>query len=436
MMFDPIALDREIARIARDAHDWHEALAEEPEEAHDPFVRHRPKLTRTQFSELAEVPEDDPLRQPFLRWTYALMEQRINAPWYQRAAMLRYGQRYPLPEGGGDDTLSGVARQLLASSGRRVAWWHQLEEHARELSDAEGRLWRRRQAIAEELELPSPDQFELPTPDIVAVAEGVLLELQPLLDEFTGGLESYVDASLGRDKMSVLPARLNEAQLAHWFREARLLEDLRLRPWNLPGRVGPASFMRALDELGREFCYAAAPTTQPFVIAHDPHRLADWTHGACFASLLLNGAFLERNLDLPRNNQRDLRRNFAIITLLEWARRALKVTLRPLALTSTAAATEAFREEMSRLCGITASEKTTFVFLRLHPTDPQRFAAMSLGFDRANELVGKHDEDWFRNPRAVEQVRSEAQLSPVVHVEADDLRAANSALIQLLSSAL
>jgi hypothetical protein len=47
---------------------------------------------------------------------------------------------------------------------------------------------------------------------------------------------------------------------------------------------------------------------------------------------------------------------------------------------------------------------------------------------RARELTESHDEDWFRNPRAVDQLRSEAALPPQCETSPDDLRAGAVAL--------
>ncbi len=437
MLLDPIALDQTLSRIADDVYDWEGALREAPEEAIDPFPLHRSKLTRTHFRELCELPEDDPLRLSFLRWTYALMERRINAAWLTRAATQRHADLHPVAGGGnGKATLHDMVTNLLSSPPQRAAWWKVLSQHGAGLSQTEATLWLRRQAIARELDLESPDEFELPNSDVVELARAALDECLPLLEEYSGSIEAWLESSLGQDKASAFPARLNEAQLSDWFREERLLEDLRLRSWTLPQRLGPASFLRALDELGREFCHAAAPTTQPFVIAHDPYRLSDWSHGACFASLLLNPSFVERHLQLPPKNQRETLRGLAVAALLEWARRALKVCLRPVALRSAAQTTEAYRDGMHHAFGLEVAGELTHVVLPLSPADPQAFAGMALGFSRAQELTEQHDDDWFRNPRAVEQLRSEAQIPPATQVDAETLKSAHAALRQSLAALL
>ena len=45
------------------------------------------------------------------------------------------------------------------------------------------------------------------------------------------------------------------------------------------------------------------------------------------------------------------------------------------------------------------------------PGDAQRLGACSWR-RRERELATEHDEDWFRNPRAIEQLRAETRVAP------------------------
>jgi hypothetical protein len=72
----------------------------------------------------------------------------------------------------------------------------------------------------------------------------------------------------------------------------------------------------------------------------------------------------------------------------------------------------------------------------LHLDDGQRFAGLLLAPLRARELTESHDEDWFRNPRGVDQLRSEAALPPQCEVSPEELRAGAAALHRTLLDAL
>jgi hypothetical protein len=56
------------------------------------------------------------------------------------------------------------------------------------------------------------------------------------------------------------------------------------------------------------------------------------------------------------------------------------------------------------------------------PHDAQRFAGWATARERFALLEEAHDEDWYRNPRAIDQLRSEAELSPRTELPTEELR--------------
>jgi hypothetical protein len=52
------------------------------------------------------------------------------------------------------------------------------------------------------------------------------------------------------------------------------------------------------------------------------------------------------------------------------------------------------------------------VLPQLRSSDPQRFCAIALGTLLRQSIIDAHDEDWFRNPRAVDELRSNAARPP------------------------
>lgn len=429
-ILDPMAVSRELGSVAEAAEEWCARMRSEPDPLDDPFGPHRVLLGREQYREIEGFPADDPLRAPLLRWTYALMEQRINRKWLARTHQLRHRALHAITAPTrGEFTLNELVHAVVAEPLRRRGWWEALSECAAEASSAERMLWQRRAHIASELGLQSFDTLTAPSPEDERLAEQHLMDCESMLVEFRREapfewLETPLDPTAGE----WFPARLNERVLADWFREGRMLEGLELRTWSLPRAIGPSSFVRALDELGREWRRAGAPRRQPFVVAHDPLELSNHSFGACFASLLLEPSFLERRLGLARQRQRDPRRRLARVVVIEWAVRALKVLLRAAALRVPGDLPEIFIELVSRHLGPQVTPALALVWLRVHSNTPQRFAAVALGHALARRLREQHDEDWFRHPRAIEELRAEAALSPRVEVDAAELEASGNQL--------
>src|SRR5690606_10796759 len=82
------------------------------------------------------------------------------------------------------------------------------------------------------------------------------------------------------------PTHLSPPTLGDWFRETRLLEAVRLRPFGWPKPLAASSFGVALDRFGSAWQRALAPRDQPFVVACDPLGLNESTTGWLFAGLL------------------------------------------------------------------------------------------------------------------------------------------------------
>lgn len=438
MEFDPLALDRRLSRAEEAARDWRVRLRAEAEFEDDPFARYRTDLGRTQYQQVEALDAADPMRWPLLRWTHALMEQRINHRWTTLTHKLRYHTQCRLSEPArGNYTLHEMLTRVMTEPSRAEHWWRAAAEHAEPLADAERTLWERRQAIAEELDLDSPDTLELPCPEIVEVANHCLRVFDPLLEQFRQEQPHlWVQSALAGPAAESFPARLSEATVADWFRDVRLLEDLPLRRWQLPELFGASSFVRVLDQLGCEFRWASAPSNQPFTVAHDPHELENHTLGGCFASLAVNPSFVLRRLGVGRDARRDLLRSLATTVLLDCARRAVVVLLRSHLSLAKDRFAEQLTEVVGRWLGPYVPPSLALVWLRLTKNDAQRFAGALCGFSLAAELTESHDQDWYRHPRAVDQLRAAVAAPPRTQVPADELCAAIDAQSAMLASLL
>jgi hypothetical protein len=425
---DPIALDRQLARAHEDVRDWQARLRDEPEFFDDPFEFHRRILGKSHFDELWETAESDPLRLPLLRWTYCLGEERVNHWWTTHTSQLRYRTEYGLETPiRGKSTLHAMLEKVIAGGDAQTEYWKALQQHAKPCSEALAILWARKQEIRDRFGHERLAQLIEPEVFITELAHTALASA-PLSELKRTSLLDWMNQGAATAAAGAMPGRLTEASVADWFRDGRLLEDLPLGSWALPSPLLPATFLRVMDELGRRFRTAAGPTHQPFVIANDPHQLEGHALGYCFLSLLLNPAFVERHLGLDRKHQTDYMRAMARSVLLDWMGRGLKVLLRAPALTSSAQLRLEFQERIAEYCGAEPNPNLALVLFRLRNDDPQRFLGAALGMKMASELREQHDEDWYRNPRAIDQMRSLARISPRLRVEREE---ADSALVCL-----
>jgi hypothetical protein len=74
--------------------------------------------------------------------------------------------------------------------------------------------------------------------------------------------------------------------------------------------------------------------------------------------------------------------------------------------------------------------------LRLREDEPQRFAGLMLGASLARTMVETHDDDWFNNPRATDQLRSESNMPPNTRTETNAVQQGADDLLAALKSAL
>jgi hypothetical protein len=435
---DPIGLDRELARVARAWAGWRRQLAMGEGLDQDPFVGARELTGRATFTALSELDPTDPLRAPLMRWVYRLMEQRIDAAVLCAIASERSVERHVIEEPQRDRvTLAELLRRALDDPARHADWLASFIPRCDRHSAAVALAWERRQEMALRLGL---DEFDALDPDaarIVASAQRWLDASDALAAEWrTHSLSQLVGTALASEAIRGWPARLTLRTLADFFRETRLLDGLVLEPGPLPPALAPASFLRGLARLGVAFSDALAPRALPFAIAFEPRGLRRRTLGATFAAVALGPAFSRRALGLGADAARTHARALWRAVLLESRAQALRVIVRAAALSGRSALETTFEEQAERVFGVHVPRVAAGSLWRLHVDDPQRFAAIMLGALRVERLIEQHDEDWFRNPRAADQLRSETSLPPESALEGDALDAGRSALLRRLTSEL
>jgi hypothetical protein len=411
---DPFRLDREIARVAGAVRRWRRRLRGGGGLDDDPFIGSGVVSRRPAFRAVQELPEMDPLRAALLPWLYRLAEQRINGQALIAVAVAAKHTEHVVSEPERVKTsLSVILGRALAEPARRAAWLESFVERCAPLADAAALLWERRQEVASRMGLASADDIESPGGGIIGVASAWLDRTGDMFEGSNrSSLAEVLDAALGEKAQEGWPRTLTPWTLQDLFRGSDLFRDVDLDPGELPRAVAPASFLRALAQVGAAWVDATAPADQPFVVAHDPYGLRRRTVGALFGALPAGSPFARRVLGLGGERLATHRRALGVALLVESRAAALRVLCRQGALNGRRAFREAFEEQLARAFRVAARPDVAGALFRLHPDDAQRFAGLLLAFAEAARLRERHEEDWYRNPRAIEQLRDEARLSP------------------------
>jgi hypothetical protein len=452
---DPMRLDREIARAAPAVKRWRRRLRAGEGLDTDPFQGLRIVASRRAFGAVRELPEYDPLRPALLAWIYRLTEQRVNGGALVATTVAERHTEHVVNEPERVKlSLASLRARALSDPARRAAWLSSFERSAPALGDAAAVLWERRQEFASRMDLASPDAIESPGGASTSGVESpggastggdaVVAAASKWLDRTADLLEgpnrmtlaNLVDAALGERAREGWPRALTPWTILDWFRGSDLFRDVDLDPGELPRPFAPASYMRALSRVGAAWVDATAPSDQPFVIAHDPYGLRRRTMGALLGALPWNAPFARRALGLGSARLPEHRRALGVAVLVASRAAALRALLRSSALAGHRAFRDSFEEHAARAFRLALRPDLAGAVFRLHADDLQRFAGMLLAGAEFRRLVEHHEEDWYRNPRAVEQLRDEARLSPERTTTDSALAAGADALYDELYAAL
>jgi hypothetical protein len=427
----PFELDRELSKVAPRARAAYRALRTGrevtltlPEVLRDPETLERVALDKS-----------DPIAAPLLRWLYWLELSRRALPLAGAQARSYRAEHHAL-----DRPLSGhfTWRQLLGhalrDAARRPALVDVLLDRGDALRDAGSRLHEFR---ATRTSFAGRDRASLEGlwPEATEAARAVLtstadasqsLELRSLSDVFERGLA--MPAADG------WPRQLSLRSLSELLGSRDWLSGLRLDAGELPAALSPASFTRGLCILGAAWLESLAAASQPFCIARDPFGLARAQSGALFAGLTTSPAFLRRQLGLGRDRVAAHARALSQSALAYARQLALRVLLDEPALAGPRALTEAFSELGTSALGFEPPPTAAGLFFRPRLGDAQRLAGLLLAAEQEERLVDEHDEDWFRNPRAIEQLRAEGRVPPPITTERESLERGARALARRLAA--
>jgi len=410
---DPLRLSREIAEIAGRVKRHRRRLAAGHAADDDPFFVGRLVAGKRAFDGVRSLDATDPLRRSLERWVYRLAEARINLGSVAEVARERNQTEHVIAEPErAKMTLSAVLTKMLGEAPRRKAWFTSYTRASGSLGSAVTKLWERRAEIASRMGAGDPDTIESAGATVTRDAEAWLSRTSDVFAEIAGKPDRFFDVALGAAASEGWPRQISPRVLSDFFRGSDVLRGLDLDPGELPPALAPASFLRALGRVGSAWVDATAPDEQPFVIAHDPYGLRRRTVGALFGFLPAQRSFAGRALGVDASRLAEHRRALWSAVLVESRALALRTILRRSALEGASAFRETFEARVADALHLNVPPFAAGSLWSPRSDTEQRFAGLLLAAREALRLREVHDEDWYRNPRAGEELRDEARRSP------------------------
>jgi hypothetical protein len=428
-----LELDRELGRSVREVRRAVRALHEGDSRAE---LELPPVLMDPETLERVRASANDALSPAILRWLQWLHALVATLP--SERALLR---EYRVSEHALDRPLAGSfnLRQLLGHAlrdrERRPALFALLAERGGSLRDAHAR------ALDSAAQLESSAALravlELPCRELEQHAASFLSSTADAYASLSiTDLSELIETGLAHGAADGWPRRLELRSLSELLGHASWLDGLRLEPGSMPAPIAPASFMRGFLRLGAAWVDGLTAARVPYALHAEPLGLPRRSYGALFGLLALERAFLTRQLGLGRERARAYARALSASALVFVRQRALELVLRSAALRGRAAYEQAFVEQWQRAFGFELEPRFAGVLLRFRLDAGQRFAGPLLAHEMFEQLVQRHDDDWFRNPRAVEELRAQASLPARASCEPERLDTGARELLRRLTALL
>ncbi len=412
------SLDRDVARTA--------ALVSRAERAAragadtiDPYEERRQVAGRSTFVALApradDLSHDAPMREGLRRWVFAFTLARLGRD-----------KTLELQEAA-DEDVAIVDRPVSRKISWREAWQEALhatvpgdvEMYLRAAGDAAGTVAppaREVQEILREaahrLDVEDRARFEtgVSTRTLTTFARALFdatdeisrhaLATEQKRREGVRALPAdYLALAVGRSAGEGWPAKLTR----RWLEDLAppLVQGLALDVGVLPEALGASSFARALFAFGRAVRIAGPSPSLPFALARDPYPVDAERFGLAFASLVTSAPFHRKVLGVGADGAVSQARTgngmalaHARLTALRW--------LAP-------GADRSERDELGhRLLGSSPPGDLFAAFPLPRADDAARLLALATTFPFVTALVDRHDDDWFKNPRALADLRARA----------------------------
>jgi hypothetical protein len=215
------------------------------------------------------------------------------------------------------------------------------------------------------------------------------------------GIAPVVVAGMGREASEGWPARLTPRWLEELF--GARLGGLRLELPPLPPALGSASFVRALQAFGFAVRLAATPGSMPFALAREPGSRAAHRLGFVFAALAADPEWQARSLGIGMRTARHQARVLARTALLDARLHAARLLLGDDILPEPGPA-DLFDEMSERLFGGGLDARLRGAWPAVREDEPARLVALLEARPLLHGLRNRFDLDWFRNPRAWEDL--------------------------------
>jgi hypothetical protein len=440
------ALDRDVARGVALLAEWRATIAKDAAAAVDdaplePVRRVAGQSTWLALERLDASQADLPLRDALRQWVYYLLQARLDcagvAAWARAAAKMA---SVDLGEVRKSATWREAWRGAVAASSAPAArpWLEAAASLAPELASIDAHRASRRVEAARRLGLAHPwtplvsagpallretaERFLGATDDLWSAA------VRDVLRD-GGGAAAVLVAVTAREAGEGWPARLNAASLRDLL--PRAFDEFPVALPVLPTALGAASFARAMQILGFELRVARRSTSVPFALAREPAFVAAHRQGFVVGSLAADPVFQARALGLSRRASAAQARALARTALFE----ARLSAVRLLAGDDAAFAPRDLVDELTaRLFDRSLDPRFVGAWPRVRDDEPARWLALLQTRAARDSLRDRFDADWFRNPRAWQEMR-EATLAREP-VDEEGVRGGAAALAQAFEGAL
>jgi hypothetical protein len=361
------------------------------------------------FAEVRESSE--PLANALVPWLEVLLDERWAAEDRIRLEARRL-QPVHVPHRDAPISLAGLVRGVLGgdSPGERMDDGDALARHAAELSvltieALEKRLDRAQGARFGDIAEVSRDL-------VIGSAEALLNRTDDVAEEaMRRGWVEGLHACMGARADRGWPARLTWRWVSSVFGGTGLGDGLQLSLPALPTAVAAASFARALSLLGVVMMRAGRPQHLPRSLHEHPFGHRRHRRAALFGGVVCSPRFAEAVLGLGSERAMDQSRMMAHAAVASWRVEAMRVLVGAALFDGRGAARERLDELSGRLFGSPMPLELLAVLPAIRPAHTGSFVGTLLAALDQARLVEAHDEDWFRNPRAIVELRQE-DLAP------------------------
>jgi hypothetical protein len=359
------------------------------------------------------------LRDALVRWVYELLQARVAGELTEDETRAR---SLPAEDKTPPRTFDEARLGLVFAAHRKAAAsaWDRLVERGPTVAAPRAEKRARRFEAARRLGLAHP--FALATDPVpVALARALLDATEALATDLrkrerrdVEGPFSAADAiraALAPTAAEGWPAILGE----RWLREAFPALAMPARKTRFPEPVGGASFLRAAAQWGYALREGGTARSLPFALARDPYATAAHLFGAALAIAVADPVFQKRRLRLAARTGAAQSRALRLVLLHE----ARFAAMRLLLAAQERVSADDFEELGTRVFGAPLPAALRDAWPQARCDDSARFVAVLRAHTFVRELVSRHDEDWFENPRAGAEL-SQLASGPVFDATAPD----------------